>query len=259
MLHDAGYDVWIGNNRGNVFSLQNSKLDISEKPFWQAIDFDTMASIDLPTCLDYVLKATGQTKVYYAGHSQGTLQLFAALSRHYLMPDGSTVASKLAVAAMLAPVAYIHHTRSLLFKILAGIDGDQLVKILGFKQFLGPNTDWLLHQLTLACDVVPKACPTSIWPIMGGGNFSNVKAQTYRTATEFTPADSSVWDLVHWAQHVRSEIFDMHNWGKKDNAMRDTTAPRLPRCTTSLKRPGPSSPSSTGSSTTSPTGTMSPP
>eukprot|EP01062_Namystynia_karyoxenos_P010032 TRINITY_DN13554_c0_g1_i2.p2 TRINITY_DN13554_c0_g1~~TRINITY_DN13554_c0_g1_i2.p2 ORF type:complete len:498 (+),score=166.06 TRINITY_DN13554_c0_g1_i2:69-1562(+) len=220
MLHDAGYDVWIGNNRGNVFSLQNSKLDISEKPFWQAIDFDNMASIDVPTCLDYVLKATGQAQIYYAGHSQGTLQLLAALSRHQLMPDGTTVGSKLAVAALLAPVGYIHHTRSLLLKLLADIDGDQLVRILGFKQFLGPNTDWLLHQLTLACDVVPKACPTSIWPIMGGGNFSNVKVQTFRTATEFTPADSSVWNLVHWAQHVRREILDKHNWGKKDNAAR---------------------------------------
>merc|ERR1719473_1671568 len=43
MLSDAGFDVWIGNNRGSVFSVTNSKMDINTQEFWDAIDNDQMA------------------------------------------------------------------------------------------------------------------------------------------------------------------------------------------------------------------------
>merc|ERR1711907_296913 len=101
MLYDQGYDVWLGNNRGNVFGMTNTKLKINGKAFWRAVDIDTMASIDIPNVIDYVLHTTAKSKLSYVGHSEGTIQMFAALSSHYTLQSGTALADVLEHVVMM--------------------------------------------------------------------------------------------------------------------------------------------------------------
>jgi len=44
-----------------------------------------MANHDLPSMLNYVLHVTSAQKLFYVGHSQGTLIAFARLSRDHVL------------------------------------------------------------------------------------------------------------------------------------------------------------------------------
>lgn len=41
-----------------------------------------MAKYDIPAVIEYILKKTGKKQLYFIGHSQGTLQAFAAFSQN---------------------------------------------------------------------------------------------------------------------------------------------------------------------------------
>ena len=101
-LANRGFDVWMPNKRGNKYSMTHSKLARWEKKFWD-FSFQEMGNQDQPAIIEYILKITGEEKVTYIGHSQGTTQMFAGLcdplSKDYLN-------SKIRKYIALAPVVY---------------------------------------------------------------------------------------------------------------------------------------------------------
>jgi len=67
-LAHIGYDVWLGNNRGTVFSYRHVNLTVHDKEYWN-FSFNEMARYDVPTNVDFVLQKTGVEKITYLGHS----------------------------------------------------------------------------------------------------------------------------------------------------------------------------------------------
>lgn len=45
ILSRAGYDVWLGNNRGNMFSRGHVKYTSKQKEYWN-FDFEEMGTYD---------------------------------------------------------------------------------------------------------------------------------------------------------------------------------------------------------------------
>lgn len=79
MLAEMGYDVWLGNNRGNKYSKKHISRRPDDPEFWN-FSIDEFAFYDIPDTIDYILNCTGQKELTYIGFSQGSAQGFAALS-----------------------------------------------------------------------------------------------------------------------------------------------------------------------------------
>ena len=104
-LAEAGYDVWMGNYRGNTYSRAHASLDPSSKEFWR-FTWDEMAKYDLPAMLNFTLEYTGKDKIYYIGHSMGTTT-YMAMDSYY-----ESFADRVELAVFLAPVAYMDNMES---------------------------------------------------------------------------------------------------------------------------------------------------
>ena len=81
-LSDAGYDVWMGNNRGNIYSRGHRFLDPEVDDEFFDFSFHELGAFDMPAMIDYVREYTGQDKIAYIGYSQGSVQMFSALSEN---------------------------------------------------------------------------------------------------------------------------------------------------------------------------------
>lgn len=124
ILANAGFDVWLGNTRGNKFSRRHKTLDIHNKEFWE-FSFQQMGEYDVPGNLQYISSVTNRKDIVYIGHSQGTSQMFAALSDPVVRPK---VVPYLKRFYALAPVVYLVSLNILFKHILT-----KFRKITGFQ------------------------------------------------------------------------------------------------------------------------------
>ena len=79
VLASQGYDVWLANYRGNVYSTNHTSLDIEDEAFWR-FNIDDMTREDFPAIIEYVKKVTNQSSIGYIGHSQGNIMMLGLLA-----------------------------------------------------------------------------------------------------------------------------------------------------------------------------------
>jgi len=214
VLSDAGYDVWLGNFRGNTYSLKHVNLTTKDHAFWQ-FSWDHMAEYDLPAMIDYVLKTTGQTQVQYVGHSQGTMTMFAKLTHD------QDFAKKIKTFFALAPVSTVGHIKGPLKLLGRFTDSlEWILENLGIDQFL--PTSWLTHVVAnMVCGFAwTNPICVDVLFLLVGPDISNLNSTRLPVYIAHTPSGTSTQNMVHFGQMTKSNKYCKFDYGKKENIER---------------------------------------
>ncbi len=201
ILVNKGYDVWLGNNRGNIYSKEHVKSSHSWKEmsgrFWD-FSFDDMGKYDFPTMVDYVCDVAGVEQIFYVGHSQGALQLFLKATE-----DVGYVNKHIRAFVGFAPAVFIHH-----------IPG-------AFEQFIARSSflDFLYNHKFKNLGVFPPMSVvykliTQLTPGLTYNIITTITGYTKNHTMDFNRISvmanqgmggTSMQNILHWVQLMRAD------------------------------------------------------
>ncbi|OQV05194.1 alpha/beta-hydrolase lipase domain-containing protein [Cladophialophora immunda] len=199
-LVQQGYDVWLGNNRGNKYSKKSTKHSPISSRFWN-FSMDEFAFHDIPNTIDYILNTTSQPSLSYIGFSQGTAQAFATLSIHPQLNE--KVNLFIALAPAMSPAGLSNGIVDALVKTNPHL----LFLAFGRKSILSSATMW---QSILYPPIFVRLIDMSLSFLFAwyGRNISvQQKLAAYPHLYSFTSTKS----VVHWFQIIRNKSFQMYD------------------------------------------------
>uniref|UniRef100_A0A2A4K595 Partial AB-hydrolase lipase domain-containing protein n=1 Tax=Heliothis virescens TaxID=7102 RepID=A0A2A4K595_HELVI len=212
ILAEEGFDVWMGNARGNYYSRRHVLLDPEahiNNAFWK-FSWDEIGHKDLPVMIDYVLDVTGEQRLHYVGHSQGTTAFFVLGS---MLPAYN---DKIISMHALAPVAYMAHNENLLFKILAPYSNkiERIASLLGIGEFLPHSIIYTWAGEAFCRDkVVFQPICSNILFLIGGWNENQQNTTMMPAIFGHVPAGASVRQFAHYGQGISGKQFRRYDHG----------------------------------------------
>ncbi|KAL9925202.1 lipase 3 isoform 1-T3 [Glossina fuscipes fuscipes] len=215
MLVDMGYDVWLGNARGNTYSRQHKHKHPDSSDFWN-FSWHEIGIYDLAAMLDYALDETKASSVHFVAHSQGTTTFFVLMST---MPWYN---EKVRTVHLLAPVAFLKDHSFILSKVgglfLTTVD------FLGYPSFLSMMLGGfeLLPASSaqrLFCDYICsensslRFLCSSILHFIGGWGTRHLNQTLLPHVCETHPAGASTTQIIHYLQLYSSGDFKQYDYG----------------------------------------------
>nr|XP_029730647.1 lipase 1-like [Aedes albopictus] len=212
LLSDMGYDVWLGNARGNRYSRKHISYSPDMNKFWD-FSWHEIGVYDLPAIIDYTLNVTDKEKLHYIGHSQGTTVFFVMCSER---PEYN---EKVLLAQELVPVAFLEYMNSPLLKVIVKhLDAiDIIADLFSWKEFK-PIPAVVLEVAKILC---PQSKPNNLCVNLlfqiSGANPDQVDPKMVPILLGHIPAGSSTKQILNFGQEVRSAQFRRYDYGKLKN------------------------------------------
>ncbi|XP_067618433.1 lipase 3 isoform X2 [Eurosta solidaginis] len=212
LLWRQGYDIWLGNNRGNVYTRRNVWYNTTEREFWN-FSWHEMSIYDMPAMLDYIIRCTGEKKMHFVGISQGGT-IFLVLNS--VLPQYNAVFK---TAHLLAPVAYVSNTKGVLAKIFGPILGTRnyVAKVLEGMEMVSTNR-FIKKFLSSLCfeNERPMVCVSRLWPAVGYDTQHLNKSLLPDIMANF-PVGGSFKQIMHYFQGYVSTKFRQYDYGPEKN------------------------------------------
>lgn len=203
VLVDAGYDVWLGNVRGNKYCQNHRSLKPSQGEFWD-FSLDELILQDLPTMIDYVLtESPGYTKLTYVGFSQGSTIGFATLSMRKDMNE------KIGLMIGLAATTKPKGMKNRLVQALTRASPELIYLFFSRRIFIKMVVFWRelfsARAYTAAIDVCQK--------MLFGWESNHIRFLDKMIAYQHLYAFTSSKLIVQWFQIMRSKRLQMYDEG----------------------------------------------
>ena len=194
LLMKEGFDVWLGNGRGNIFSLKHKTKDPNNsKSGFFDFSMDENVKYDLPATIKYIKSKTGGKKMSYIAHSQGST-IFFMLYMH----NPSLVESSFDHFSSVGTVPNIAHAVYTPIKLLDTVYG--LLDLFNFGKGMLTLSDSQRLKLSNFCKILPFSCNTFFEL---GANIKYTKRIDYSKIYNYLyyyPGGTSKINLLQWSQ-----------------------------------------------------------
>ncbi|KAI8096736.1 Alpha/Beta hydrolase protein [Halteromyces radiatus] len=223
LLATRGYDVWLGNARGNKYSQAHLKLSANDVQFWN-FSLNELAMYDLPDIIDYILKLTGRKDLTYIGFSQGTALGFSSLSVNQDL--NRKVNLFIALAPATTPIGLHHPLIDAFVKAAPSV----VYLIFGRKMPLELAMFW---QRMVSPPLYVRIIDTCV-KFLFGWQGNNITPEQKLVSYQHLYSPTSVKTLVHWFQIIRTGQFQMFDEMpsrlpfKRQSSVTDHVPPRFP-------------------------------
>ncbi|KAK4453480.1 Alpha/Beta hydrolase protein [Podospora aff. communis PSN243] len=200
VLVERGFDVWLGNNRGNKYSKKSIHCSPTTLDFWN-FSIDEFAFYDIPDSIAYILDTTGQPSLSYIGFSQGTAQAFASLAVHPKLNDQVNVF--IALAPAMSPAGLSNGIVDALVKASPQV----LFLLFGRRSILSSATMW---QSLLYPPLFTKVIDLGL-TFLFNWKTQNINTSQKLAAYPHLYSFTSTKSVVHWFQIIRTKSFQMYD------------------------------------------------
>ena len=208
-LCDEGYTLYLPYIRGTQFSRSHLDYDSSLNSDYWDFSFDQMAQYDLPSIVNYAKQRDQVEKVYYIGHSQGTLIYFLSY-----MNNPEFLEKNIEKFIALGTVPNVNNAPHVLIKLF---EKSKILNILPFKNFLTFPKD--IGQIFVPfCTSKAKILCNSILSFAFSGAKETGRIDYERLGKNiylYEPGGTSVQNMKHWIQIYTAKKLQKYDYGSK--------------------------------------------
>lgn len=198
-LCELGYDVFLGNNRGNKYSNKNSNYSASQKEFWD-FSIDEFAMYDIPASINYILKLKEIDKLIYIGFSQGCSQILSSVSINLDLNE------KIEKLILIAPATTPKKLSNWLINSIINFDPQLIYMLFGRRILMKSVMFW--RRITYPPMFVKLIdIPNDI---LFGWKSYNIDIMQKLISYYHLYSTTSVKCVVHWFQIIKSKKFQMY-------------------------------------------------
>ncbi|KAI5744617.1 hypothetical protein M8J76_003875 [Diaphorina citri] len=184
LLWKRGYDIWLWNARGNLYSREHVNLTTKQSKFYQ-FSYHEMGLYDTPALIDYILAETDHKTLITLGHSLGSTNVLIATS---LRPE--------------------YQAKRWIF------DGNTQSVL-----EIGKDQDRSLRKVCGPKSPVVKICMTILALVSGFQSNQTVESAVLKLMTKF-PSSSSLNTIKQVIQNIETGEFKPLSYGIRENLRR---------------------------------------